>query len=880
MDLYIIDGNSYLYRAFYAIRGLTDSRGRPTNAVFGFTNMLLKIIRERQPDALAVSFDSPYPTERHRLFEEYKAHRPETPDDLRQQMPPVRRMIEAFNIRIFEAPGYEADDILATVAEEAARRGIRVFIVTGDKDMLQLVHGSVMVYDPMKDKVLDDEYVKERYGVPPSRITEYMALVGDPVDNIPGVKGIGEKTAKELLGEFGSLDELMSHPERIKKERTRRLVSENIEMIKLSKKLAEIDRAVPVEIHLEDFQKREPDWQALLSLFREFEFSSLMKYIPGGPPPERRYEAVLEKERLTEILDAIKGEFAFDTEATGKDPMSAGIVGFSLCAGKGRAAYVPLMHIYEGAPEQIDKGEALGALRPLLEDGGIPKIGHNLKYDMLLLAGEGLETRGELYDTMVASYLLNPLRSDHSLKNVCLEHLSRKKKTFMEVAGKRGFQNVDIQAAADYACDDAELAFELRETLFEKLREKQLEEPYFRMEMPLIYVLKEMEEAGIRIDSQKLNAMGEELERELEALRKRIYFLAGEEFNINSPKQLRKVLFESLGLKPGKRKKTGYSTEVGILEELAKGHELPREILDWRSLYKLKTTYVDVLPRLVNPHTGRLHTSFNQTVTATGRLSSSEPNLQNIPIRGEWGRRIREGFVAEEGKVLISADYSQIELRILAHLSGDAALVDAFLRDIDVHSRTASEIFGVPAGEVTPDMRRAAKTVNFGVIYGITPFGLSEALDISREDADAYIRQYFERHPGVREYIDRVLSEAREKGVSRTLFGRVRPLPELRSTNANKRALGERLAVNSPVQGTAADVIKIAMINISVRLRQDAPGTRMILQVHDELLFEAPLEEKKGVMEMVIREMEGATSLRVPLRVDAGWGGNWAEAHP
>jgi DNA polymerase-1 len=880
MDLYLIDGNSYLYRAFYAIRGLTDSRGRPTNAVFGFTNMLLKIIRDRRPDALAVSFDSPYPTERHRLFEQYKAHRPETPGDLRQQMAPVRRMIGAFKIKVFEAPGYEADDVLATVAEEASRRGMRVFIVTGDKDMLQLLHDSVMVYDPMKEAVLDEEYVKERFGVPPGRITEYMALVGDPVDNIPGVKGIGEKTAKELLREFGSLDELLGHPERIRRERTRRLVTENIEIIKLSRRLAEIDRKVPLEISLEDLQRREPDWQALLGLFREFEFTSLMRYVPGGPPTERKYEAILDMKRLGEMLGAIKGEFAFDTEATGRDPMRAGLVGFSISTGKGRAAYVPLAHEYDGAPEQIEKGEALGALRAILEDEEIPKIGHNLKYDMVLMSGEGIGTRGRLYDTMVASYLLNPLRSDHSLENVSLEHLGRKKKTFTEVAGKGGFPGVEVRVAADYACDDAELAFELKETLFGKLREGGLEAPYFDIEMPLIYVLKEMEEAGVRIDSGGLAAMGVEIDGELEALKKRIYFLAGEEFNINSPKQLRKVLFEGLGLPPGKRKKTGYSTEVGILEELAKGHELPREILEWRTLHKLKTTYVDVLPRLVNPRTGRLHTSFNQTVTATGRLSSSEPNLQNIPVRGEWGRRIRGAFVAEEGNVLISADYSQIELRILAHLSGDAALLEAFLRGIDIHTRTASEIFGVPAGEVTPDMRRAAKTVNFGVIYGITPFGLSEALDISREDAEAYIRQYFEGHPGVRGYIERVLSEARERGYAKTLSGRTRPLPELKSANAATRALGERLAVNSPVQGTAADVIKIAMINISRRLGREAPGTRMILQVHDELLFEAPSGEKERVMELVRGEMEGAARLRVPIRVDMGAGGNWAEAHP
>lgn len=878
MNLYLIDGNSYVYRAFYAIKGLTDSKGRPTNAIYGFTNMLLKIIRQRQPDALVVSFDSPHPTERHLLFEEYKAHRPETPHELSQQIPHIRKLIEAFHIKIFEMPGYEADDILATLAEKASKENMNVFIVSADKDMFQVIHDSVKVYDPMKDRVLDASYVEEKLGVPPSRVTEFMALVGDAVDNIPGIKGIGEKTARELLSSH-SLDELINHPERIKKERLRRLITGNANLLKLSKRLTEINREVPVDIRLEDFYMKEPDWQALLSFFRDFEFSSLMRLIPGVPPPERQYETVISPDRLKECLTSIKAEFSFDTEATGKDPLRDEIVGFSICPGKGKALYVPLMHTYEGAPPQINKQDALNAVKPLLENEDIPKTGHNLKYDMLLMRGEGIGMRGRLYDTMVASYLLNPLRADHSLENVSLEHLSRKKKTFMEVAGKGGFQNVKVSLAAEYACDDAELAFELKEMLFGRLDEEGLDRPYFDIEMPLIYVLAEMEEAGIKIDVGKLAGISKELDRELDTLKKRIYFLAGQEFNINSPKQLGKVLFESLGLRPGKKKKTGYSTEMAVLEELAKSHELPGEILQWRSLYKLKTTYVDVLPGLLNPRTGRLHTSFNQTVTATGRLSSSEPNLQNIPVRGEWGKRIREAFVSDEGAVIISADYSQIELRIMAHLSGDAALRDAFLKDIDVHTGTASEIFGVPQEKVTADMRRVAKTVNFGVIYGMSPFGLSEALDISREDAEGYIKQYFDRHMGVKAYIEHTISEAKEKGYVKTVFGRTRPVPELRNRNANTRQLGERLAVNSPIQGTAADIIKIAMINISQRLKELKMLTRMILQVHDELLFEAPEEEIGAVMDMVRDEMQAAADLAVPLKVDIGYSKNWSGSH-
>jgi DNA polymerase-1 len=879
MNLYLIDGNSYVYRAFYAIRGLSDSKGRPTNAIYGFTNMLLKIIRERKPDALVVSFDSPHPTERHMLFEEYKAHRPETPDELTQQMPHIRKIIGALRIKTFEMPGYEADDILATLAEKASKEGMEVFIVTADKDMLQILHDSIKIYDPMKDRILDESYVKDKFGVPPSRITEFMALVGDAVDNIPGVKGIGEKTAKELLSEFKALDELIEHPERIKKERLRKLITENIDAIKLSRRLAEINRQVPLEIDLKEFFLKEPDWQMLLSLFKDFEFSSLMKLIPGTPASENHYETVLELNKLKEYLSSVKEEFSFDTETTGKDPIRDSIVGFSICTEKGRAVYVPLMHAYEGAPRQINKKDAIGAIKPLLEDDSIAKIGHNLKYDMLIFKKEGISTKGRLYDTMVASYLLNPLRADHSLENVSLECLSRKKKTFMEVAGKGGFQSVQIPQATEYACDDAELAFELKELLFERLKNEELESVYFDIEMPLIYVLAEMEEAGVKIDAEKLNAISKELDRELDAHKKRIYFLAGGEFNINSPKQLGRVLFETLGLKPGKKKKTGYSTDMSVLEELAKTHELPGEILNWRSLYKLKTTYVDALPALVNPTTGRLHTSFNQTVTATGRLSSSEPNLQNIPVRGHWGKMIREAFTAEEGCLLISADYSQIELRILAHLSRDEALVDSFRRDIDVHSRTASEIFDVPVDKVTSDMRRIAKTVNFGVVYGITPFGLSDTLNVSREEAEKYIEHYFQKHAGVKAYIEGVLSEAREKGYVKTIYGRKRPVPELKSKNANTRLLGERLAVNSPIQGTAADIIKLAMINIAKRLKDLRMKTRMILQVHDELLFESPEEEAQQVMELVKEQMQKAAELSVPLKVDIGCGKNWAEAH-
>lgn len=880
MNLYLIDGNSYVYRAYYAIRGLSTSNGLPTNAIYGFTNMLLKIIREKKPDGIIVSFDSPVPTERHRIYEEYKAHRPETPGDLIEQLPYIRRMISAFNIRIFEVPGYEADDILGTIAKKAESEEIEVFIVTGDKDMLQLVDDRVKIYDPMKDKVLDEESIRERFGVGAERITEFMALTGDAVDNIPGIKGIGEKTAKELLAEFESIDDLLKNTDRIKKDKLRKLVSENADIVRLSQKLATLDISVPIDIPLEEFRLGEPDWSSLLSLFRELEFGSLMKLIPSEASRQIRCETVLSAERLKEITSFIKGECALDIEATSRNPVTANLVGMSLCMEKGQAFYIPVFHSYPGVPVQIDKQELLRMLSPILEDEKIAKTGHNLKYDIMVLKHDGIHVKGKLYDTMIAAYLMNPNKPTHSLEEVALEYLSYRKQTFVEVLKKKSsFSEVPLEEATSYACNDASLSLELKEMLFNKLKENDLENLYFNIEMPLVYVLADMEIAGIKIDSEKLKDISKELERELDGIKRRIYFLAGEEFNINSPKQMSKVLFHSLGFQPGKKTKTGFSTEVGVLEELATMHELPREILNYRSLSKLKTTYIDVLPTLVNPKTGRIHTSFNQTATATGRLSSSEPNLQNIPIKGEWGRRIRKTFIAEGDNLLLSADYSQVELRILANLSNDKGLIDAFRNDLDIHARTAAEIFGIPIDNVTTDMRRIAKTVNFGVIYGISPFGLSETLSISREEAKKYIEQYFERHPGVKSYIEKSLDEARNRGYVSTLFGRKRAVAEIKNKNTSIRQQGERLAINSPIQGTAADIIKIAMIHIRKKFQDRGLKARMILQVHDELLFELPAHELEMVMDIVKKEMEGATFLSVPLRVDIRYGKNWAEAH-
>jgi DNA polymerase-1 len=842
--------------------------------------MLLKIIREKKPEGILVSFDSPVPTERHRIYEEYKAHRPEAPGDLVEQIPYVRKIISAFNIKVLEIPGYEADDILGTIAKKAAAEGINVYIVTADKDMLQLVDEKIKVYDPIKDRVLDKEYIKERFGIEPVRITEVMALTGDAVDNIPGIKGIGEKTAKELLSEFKSLEELLNNADRIKKEKLRSLISENADVVRLSKKLATLDISVPVDIDVKELKLRVPDWSLLFQLFKELEFVSLIKLIPSGVTSEINCETILDMERFKDFCKSIENEVALDIEIAGRDPVTGSLVGIALCKDKKIAFYVPISHFYPNVPLQLDKKEFLEIISRFFEDERIVKIGHNLKEAVIILKENNVEVKGLLLDVMIASYLINPNKTNHSLEDIALEYLSYRKKTLTEVLNKKSsFSEIPIKEAAPYACEGAGIILELKEILFDRLKEDNLENVYKNIEMPLIQVLADMEMTGVKIDSDKLNDISKELERELEGIKKRIYFLSGEEFNINSPKQLGKVLFDNLGLQPGKKKKTGFSTEMSVLEELAEIHELPREILNYRTLSKLKTTYIDVLPTLINPNTGRVHTSFNQAATATGRLSSSEPNLQNIPIKGEWGRRIRETFVAEQNNLLLSADYSQIELRILAHLSNDEGLIEAFRRNFDIHARTASEIFNIPIDKVTPDMRRIAKTVNFGVIYGISPFGLSETLSISRDEAKNYIEQYFNRHPGVKRYIEKIIVEVKEKGYVATLFGRKRAIPEIRSKNSNIRQLGERLAINSPIQGTAADIIKIAMINIWKRLKDEELKSRMILQVHDELLFEVPEQELDKLSDIVRREMESVVKLSVPFIVGLKYGKNWAEAH-
>jgi DNA polymerase-1 len=882
--LYLIDGNSYIYRAFYAIRNLSAADGFPTNAIYGFTNMILKILREKNPDYFAIVFDTPAPTKRHEAYEAYKAQRPGMPDDLKIQVPLIKEIINAFNIVTIEKPGYEADDILGVLAKEAEAKGLDVFIVTGDKDMCQVVSPKIKLYDTMKEKVTEVKDVLERFGVEPSRFPEVVALMGDASDNIPGAPGIGEKTAIKLLQEFGSLDNLLNNYKAVKNAKAQKAVAENIEKIKLSRELATIHPDVPLDVSVKDLKQGEPDWHGLLEYFRRFNFSSLMKLLPGEASEESKateYITVLDKETLKEAIHSISDEIVIDTETTSTDPVRAELVGISFSADPAKAYYIPLTHSYPDAAEQLSKEYVFEKLRPVLEDPKIKKTGHNIKYDLIVLKNEGIYLQGIAFDTMLASYLLNPNKTNHNLENACMDYLGLKKSSYNDVTnkGKLNFSEVRIEDAAEYSGSDSASTLKLKKYFEPEIEKEELSQLMRDIEVPLIEVLADMEMTGIKIDISLMRKLSSKLASELASIEKRIYFIAGEEFNINSPKQLQEILFEKLGLRTIKKTKTGFSTDAEVLEELALEHELPREIIEFRGLSKLQNTYVDALPKMINPKTGRLHTSFNQTVAATGRLSSSEPNLQNIPARGEWGTRIREAFIAEEGCLLISSDYSQIELRILAHLSGDKKLIEVFKNDGDIHTTTACGLFSVSPKDVTQEMRRRAKVVNFGIVYGMSPFGLSKELGITPAEAKDYIDAYFLQHEGVRRYIDSLIKDVEQKGYAETICGRKRAVPELRSTNKNTKQLGERLAINTPIQGSAADVIKVSMLNIWNRLKKERLKSRMLLQVHDELLFESPEDEKDALASLVREEMENAVKLDVPLKVEIGTGTNWALAH-
>jgi DNA polymerase-1 len=884
--VYLIDGSSYIYRAFYAIRDLKTSQGVPTNAIYGFTSMLSKVLRELKPAYLAVVLDARGPTFRHKVYQEYKANRPEMPERLVPQIPWIKGIVEAFGVGIFEKEGYEADDIIGTMASTWEYQGHQIVIVSGDKDLLQLVTPNVTMLDTMYDRSYDAEKVIARYGVPPVDLPDLFGLVGDTSDNIPGVPGIGGKGARRLLEQFKSLEALLSHAGEIPEKRVRESLIEHADQARLSKQLATIDTSVPLDIGLEDLRYGPPQTDRLREIFKELEFHRLLQeWTQTATLHRKKYELVENGEALEGVVGRLghSAAFAIQLTTSSSSPMRANLVGLALAIKPNEAFFIPLGNAHGGSSSQLTSNEILEALRPFLEDAKQQKIGSMLKSALVVLRRHGISLEGLNMDTEVASYVLNPSRRSHDLEGLALEYLDQKLTPISaraESKGKEtGFGQVPLERATTRACEEVDAALQLSHVFQPRLGAEGLARLYFDLEVPLIRVLARMEMNGIRVDVGHLSDISLEMEREIQRLEAEIHQLAGESFNINSPQQLGKILFEKLKLPSARRTKTGYATDMGVLQDLARAHDLPGLVLDYRSLHKLKSTYVDVLPQLVHPETGRIHTSFNQTATATGRLSSSEPNLQNIPIRSEFGQRIREAFVSDPGCVFLSADYSQVELRILAHLSNDVILIESFQRDEDIHARTASEIFGVDRDAVTPLMRREAKVVNFGIIYGMSAYGLARDLKVETKVAQAYIEGYFQRYKGVNKFIERVLEETRKRGYVETLMGRRRYLPEISGSNAAARRFAERIAINTSIQGTAADIIKKAMVRIQDRLDSEGLAARMLVQVHDELLLEVPEGQRQIIGSLVKEEMEGAESLAVPLKIQTGWGYNWAEAH-
>ncbi|MGB8958183.1 MAG: DNA polymerase I [Candidatus Aminicenantales bacterium] len=882
--LFLIDGNSLLYRSYYAIRGLSNSSGFPTGAIYGFVSALRKLLDAEKPDYLGVVFDVKGPTVRHEEYGAYKAHRKPMPDDLAVQIPVLKDVLRALRIPTAEFPKYEADDALAALAARAAAKGLRTVVVTTDKDLLQIVDASTSVWNPSKEKMIEAGDVKDFFGVEAGAIVDVLALWGDPTDNIPGVPGIGEKTAKSLIEQFGSLDNLLARLDQVKNPRVREKIVQNRELLELSRRLVTVCRDLPIDLDLDRYVVQEPDEKETIRLFGELEFTKLVSdFLKPARPAGRDFRTIQDERELRALAARIakSGAVTLDTETTSPMPTRARLVGLSFSLVPGEAYYVPVGHDYLGAPAQIPKGRALDILRPVLEDAKILKTGQNIKYDLIVLEREGVRLAGISRDTMVLSYLLEPNWGKHGLDRIALHYLRETKTPYEEVAGKGKagltMDKVPVERAAPYACLDAALAQELGELLWEKIRAKKLDRLYEEIERPLIGLLARMEILGVRVDPVVLRAMSKELEGELGRLEKEIHEQAGCVFNINSPRQLADVLFHKLGLQAGRRTKVtkGFSTSIDILEELAAVHPLARHVLDYRQMAKLKSTYADALPLLINPETGRIHTCYNQTVASTGRLSSSEPNLQNIPVRGTWGTRFRRAFIPDKGHVLLTADYSQVELRILAHLSGDPTLVETFLADRDVHEETARLVFGEAAGD---EARRRAKIINFSIIYGTSAFSLARELGTSSGEAQKFIDRYFTERPKVREYLDRVVEEARERGYSETIFGRQRQVPELRAPDRTLQQAGRRIALNNPIQGSAADIIKLAMLRAAAAIETRKLRTRMILQVHDELVFEVPDGEQAAVEPLVREAMEGAAELTVPLAVRLGFGPNWADA--
>jgi DNA polymerase I len=901
--LFLIDGSSQMYRAYHAMRGsgLTGPGGKSTHAVYIFVTMLRKLVQDHNPQYMAASFDLAGPTFRSEMATDYKANRSPMPPDLAEQIPWVHEACEAMGVPILTSQRYEADDVIGTLAQRAADSGFEVAIVTGDKDFFQLVHDGIKVYNPRDDGAwFDAEGVREKFGVTPAQVVDVLALMGDSIDNIKGVPGIGEKGARDLIAHYGSLEALLAHAAEVPNKRYREGLLGHAEDARQSRELARIRTDVPVEFEPEALRFRGASRERCFELFTRLGFRSLvMEYAPTADTVGKSYELVDSADALRALATRLgeANRFALRVLPDAPSAMRAGVAGLSFSIGARQAYYVPtaaavstdLFGQPSGAAERphVDLNAALEMLRPLLEDESVAKIGHDLKFDAIVLARHGITLRGLETDTMIASYLLDATRSSHPLEDLALEHAGYKALKEEDVCGRGAkavsFATIPVQAALDYAGERADLALQLSDTLRGLLRTEELEPLYLDLELPLVRVLVDIERAGVRVDTATLNAQSDRVEQELDRLARQVYALAGEEFNINSPKKLSEILFDKLGLRTETIRRTtktkAQSTAFEVLEELALTNELPRLILEWRSIQKLKGTYIDALPLLAHPETGRVHTCFNQAVAATGRLSSSDPNLQNIPIRTELGREIRRAFVAEPGNVLISADYSQIELRVLAHLAGEEALIDAFSRGEDIHDRTALKVFGTASGLGAHELRRRAKIVNYALLYGKQAFTLARDIGVSRQEAQAFIDAYFAGFPAVRRFIDNLLEDARRNSVVKTMFGRRRLVPDVNSRNYQLRGEAERRAVNFPIQGTAADILKRAMIDVHAALPSVAAGrARMILTVHDELLFEAPEEAADETAALVRERMEAAVELKVPLTVDVGIGRNWKDA--
>lgn len=896
--LVLVDGSSYLYRAFHALPPLSTSKGEPTGAVHGVLNMLNKLLREQAGDHIAIVFDAPGRTFRDEMFEEYKANRPPMPDDLRAQIQPVLDAVPAMGLPLLRINGVEADDVIGTLSRRAVEQGFDVLISTGDKDMAQLVDDHVTIVNTMTGSVLDRNGVKEKFDVFPEQIVDYLALVGDSSDNIPGVPRVGAKTAAKWLNEYGTAAAIVANAEQIS-GKVGESLRENLDQLELSRQLATILQEVELPIEPKDLKVGQADLAVLKSLYTRYELKSLLRTLPAGSdtPAEvapaavsgakGRFDTVLTKSAFDKWQSRMRKAdlVAIDTETNSLNYMQAELVGISVAVTPGEAAYIPLAHDYPGAPAQLDRAAVLQSLRDFLEDPRHRKLGHHLKYDAHIFARYGITLRGMQFDSMLESYVLNSVATRHDMDSTAAHYLGLQTIHYEDVAGKGSkqitFNQVALDDAAAYSAEDADVTLRLHRHLWSELEKiPALRELYETVEQPLVPVLLAMEETGVLIDRKMLKKQSGELAEKMLELEKRAHDLAGGPFNLSSPKQLQEILFDKLGLPVVRKTPTGQpSTAEDVLQDLAADYELPEVILDYRGVAKLKSTYTDKLPLQIDPDTGRVHTSYHQAVAATGRLSSTDPNLQNIPIRTPEGRRIRQAFVAPPGHVLLAADYSQIELRIMAHLSEDAGLLKAFADEQDVHRATAAEVFGQTLEAVTADQRRSAKAINFGLMYGMSAFGLAKQLGISRGEAQQYVDLYFERYPGVKKFMDEVRNRARDQGFVETVFGRRLYLPDINDRNVQRRQYAERSAINAPMQGTAADIIKKAMISVHDWLQKDQPPARMIMQVHDELVFEVEAGAAASVRKTVVDLMSRAATLRVPLQVDTGTGLNWDEAH-